>query len=85
MVRRLKDRMRSRFNVSVAETSDYQDLWQRAGMTVASVADSRDALERQFEAVYKLAVSEVPGDVMEGGADFLETGEGGNAMDEEWS
>lgn len=85
VLRRLKDRMRARHNVSVAETSDYQELWQRAGITVAAVADGRDALERLFEAVYKLAVSEVPGDVMEGGADYLETGESGAAMDGDWS
>ena len=37
IVRRLKDRLRSKFNVAVAET-DHQELWQRAVISVATVA-----------------------------------------------
>ena len=45
IVRRLKDRLRSKFNVAVAET-DHQDLWQRATISVATVA-SDEAYARQ--------------------------------------
>lgn len=36
VVKSLKDRVRGRFNVSVAET-DHQDLWARAQLSVALV------------------------------------------------
>ena len=37
VVRSLKERIQSRFNVSIAEVDDH-DLWQRAGLGVAVVA-----------------------------------------------
>lgn len=36
-IRSLRDRIRSRFNVSVAEI-DHQDLWQRAALGIAVVS-----------------------------------------------
>ena len=45
VVRRLKDRLRSNFNVSVSET-DHQDLWQRKTISVATVG-SDEAYARQ--------------------------------------
>ncbi|HWP83614.1 MAG TPA: DUF503 domain-containing protein [Terriglobia bacterium] len=43
-VRRIQDRLRSRFNVAVAEL-DHQDLWQRAKVGVVSIASDRRVLE----------------------------------------
>lgn len=41
----IKERVRSRFNVSIAEV-DHQDTWQRAALAVACVSDdSRHANE----------------------------------------
>ena len=45
VIRSLKDRLRSKFNVSIAET-DHQDLWQRAMLSVATVG-SDEAYARQ--------------------------------------
>ena len=45
VVRRLKDRLRSKFNVAVSET-EHQDLWQRATISVATVG-SDEAYARQ--------------------------------------
>ena len=43
VIKSLRDRMRNRFNCAVAET-DYQDLWQRARLTVCVVSnESRHA------------------------------------------
>ena len=39
VVQRLKDRLRSKFNVAVAEL-DHQDLWQRTMLGVASISNS---------------------------------------------
>lgn len=40
ILRSLKDRLRNRCNVSVAET-DHNDLWQRAELTVCVVSNQR--------------------------------------------
>ncbi len=40
VIRALKDRLRSRFNVSVAEV-DHQELWQRATLGVAAIGPDR--------------------------------------------
>jgi uncharacterized protein YlxP (DUF503 family) len=71
VVRRLKDRLRSRHNVAVAETGG-QDLWQRAELVVVSVATHRDPLVRLFEAVFREAETHVPGQVIETGSEFIE-------------
>jgi uncharacterized protein len=44
IVRSLKDRLRSHFNVSVAEL-DANGLWNRATIGVVSVSDSHDYLD----------------------------------------
>ncbi len=44
VLRSLKDRLRSQFNVAVAEL-DHTDLWQRATVGVVSISDSRDYLD----------------------------------------
>ena len=72
VVKRIKDRLRARYNVAVAETADHADLWQRAALVVVSVAASRDPLERLFEAVHREAEAHVPGHVLESGKEFLE-------------
>jgi len=74
--RRLKDRLHSRYNVSVAEATEHADLWQRGSLTVVSVAQSRDALVRLFEAIYRDAESGVPGQVIERGSEFIESADG---------
>lgn len=40
VVKSLKERLKSRYNLSVAET-DYQDSWQRAELTAAIVATDK--------------------------------------------
>ena len=72
VVKRLKDRLRARYNVAVAEMEEHADLWQRAAFAVVSIASSRDALVRLFESVHREAEAHVPGHVMEIGTEFLE-------------
>ncbi|HUH12011.1 MAG TPA: DUF503 domain-containing protein [Longimicrobiales bacterium] len=50
VIKSLKDRLRNRFNVSVAETA-HQDLWQRAEITAAVVAGDRAQADRLLEQV----------------------------------
>jgi uncharacterized protein YlxP (DUF503 family) len=48
VVKSLKDRLRDRFNVSVAETA-HQDRWQRAELTACVVAGGRAQLDPLLE------------------------------------
>jgi len=75
VIKRLKDRLRSRHNIAISESGEYADLWQRAALTVVSVASSRDVLERLFEAIHREAEQQVPGEVIETGRDFLDEGQ----------
>jgi uncharacterized protein len=54
VVRGLKDRLRSRFNASVAEV-DFQDKWQRATIAVCIVDSDRRQLESAMSRVRQLA------------------------------
>ena len=45
VLKSIKDRVRNRFNVSIAEVDDL-DLWQRASLGVACVSKDRDVVER---------------------------------------
>jgi uncharacterized protein len=53
-VRGLKDRLRSRFNASVAEVA-YQDKWQRATIAVCVVDSDRQQLEATMTRVRLLS------------------------------
>jgi hypothetical protein len=72
VLRRLKDRLRSRYNVAVAESADHADLWQRGGLTVVSVAHNRDALVRLFDAIFRDAEIGVPGLIVEHTSEFID-------------
>ncbi len=79
VLRRVKDRLRARHNLSIAELGEHGDLWQRAGLMIVAVASRRDRLEKLFETVHGEVCSMVPGEVMETGIDFMEGCDGGNA------
>ena len=86
VLRRLKDRLRSRYNVAISELGEHAELWQRAGLAVVSVAPRRDALERLFEAIHREAASDLHGELIETGRDYIESSDGGSAgWSEDWS
>jgi len=43
LIKGIKDRLRARFNLSLAEVN-FQNLWQRAKIGMVSIASSRDVL-----------------------------------------
>ncbi len=49
----LKDRIRSKFNVSVAEVGD-NDLWQKASLAVAAVSNDKSHLNQTLDHVLNL-------------------------------
>jgi uncharacterized protein YlxP (DUF503 family) len=55
-VKSLKDRLRSRFNVAVAEI-DYQDLWQRALISAVTVSGTHAHAEQTLQLVERDAAS----------------------------
>ena len=52
VVQRMKDRLRGRFNVAVAEL-DHQDTWQRLLLGVVSVSSSEENLRQVLDAALR--------------------------------
>ena len=50
VVQSLKDRLRHKFNVSVAEI-DHQDLWQRSTIAAVTVSSARENAEKVLRSV----------------------------------
>jgi hypothetical protein len=55
-VKSLKDRLRSKFNVAVAEI-DYQDLWQRALVAAVTVSSDHARAEQVLQLVEREAAN----------------------------
>ena len=62
VLRSVKDRIRNRFNVSIAEV-DYQDKWQRALIALAAVSNEpvyvNRILEEAVEAIESMGLAEI--------------------------
>lgn len=56
VVKSLKDRLRNKFNVAVAEI-DYQDMWQRAAVAAVTLSADRTHVERVLHSVEAEAAS----------------------------
>jgi uncharacterized protein len=84
VVRSLKDRLRSSFNVAVAEV-DASELWQRATVGVVSVSDSRDYLEGLMRNVERQAfriANNCGAEVTDSYLDFYSSGDGADPESE---
>jgi len=55
----LKERLKQKFNVAVAE-SDFQDLWQKIQLGIVSVSNSRTVLDKLFRQIEEFICSEYP-------------------------
>lgn len=66
----VKDRIRQRFNVSLAET-DGQNSWQICSLAIAMVANQRAAVERELNRVLDLIESSPSIEMTEHWIDFL--------------
>jgi uncharacterized protein YlxP (DUF503 family) len=55
-VKGLKDRLRSKFNVAVAEI-DYQDVWQRSLISAVTVSSDRVHAEQVLQSVEREAAA----------------------------
>jgi len=59
VIRRLKDRLRSKFNVSVSEV-DHQDLWQRSQVSVVTVGPDESFLQKVLQEAAEEAERSAP-------------------------
>lgn len=71
VVKGLKDRLRHRFNVSVAEI-DGQDSWQRAVLAAVTVSGDRVHAEQVIQAVEKEAAHLLGGSLVGAGVEWIE-------------
>lgn len=70
VLQKMKDRLRSRFNVAVAEL-DHQDVWQQATLGVVSLSNSQPLLESVFRQVLAEAEKILGQDVAHHTLDFF--------------
>ncbi len=70
VVNSLKDRIRARFNVSVADVGD-QNLWQRAVLVVAVVSNDGRFANEVLSKVLRLITSEPRVEMLDQKMDYL--------------
>jgi len=70
VVQSLKDRLRGKFNVAVAEI-DCQDLWQRAVVAAVTVSSDQTFAEKILRSVEEEAVSLLGREVTESTVEWL--------------
>jgi hypothetical protein len=63
VVKSIKDRLRGRFNVAVAETG-YLELWQRGELCAVSVNGTRSILESELEAMTRELEEHFPSELV---------------------
>ena len=71
VVQSLKDRLRNRFNVAVAEI-DHQDLWQRATVSAVTISSSRMRAEQVLSSVEREAASFLGGALVDASLEWLD-------------
>ncbi|HXF26285.1 MAG TPA: DUF503 domain-containing protein [Bryobacteraceae bacterium] len=70
-VKSLKDRLRSKFNVAVAEIA-YQDLWQRSLISAVTVSPDRARAEQVLQSVERAAAGLLGGALVSTSLEWLE-------------
>jgi uncharacterized protein YlxP (DUF503 family) len=70
-VKGLKDRLRHRFNVAVAEI-DYQDSWQRALVAAVTVSGDHERAAQVLEQVERDAAHFLGGALVGSGVEWIE-------------
>jgi hypothetical protein len=71
VVKAIKDRLRSRFNASVAEIG-FQELWQRALLSAVSVSSERRGLQSLLEAMAREVEERYPSELVEVAIEFID-------------
>lgn len=56
VLRRMIDRVKNKYNVSISEL-DHQNLWQRTTIGIVAISSSTEAAEREIRRVEKFLIS----------------------------
>jgi len=70
VLRSLKDRLRARFNVAVAEL-DHNDTWQRAQVGVVSLSNNAAHLEQSLQTIFQEAENILGRDLVDHSLELL--------------
>jgi len=70
-VKSLKDRLRSKFNVAVAEI-DYQDAWQRSLVSAVTVSGNHEHAEQTLQRVEREAAHILGGALVGSSVEWIE-------------
>ena len=70
VLRKIRDRLRARFNVAIAEL-DHQDVWQLATLGVVSISESQPLLDSVFQQVLRESENILGEDVTRHAIDYF--------------
>ena len=70
VVRSIKDRLRSKFNVAASET-DHQELWQRAQISVATIGPDEAYLNQMLQHALEEAERTAPDCQIQGNIEIV--------------
>ncbi len=70
VLKRIKDRSRNKFNVSVAEVA-FQDKWQRAQLAFATVSNDYKRAEETLQNVFKMLDSDYGFEIVQFNIEYL--------------
>jgi uncharacterized protein YlxP (DUF503 family) len=70
VIKSIKDKVRHKFNVSIAEV-DYQDKWQRAKFGVVQVGNDYGFIEKNMNAIFKLIESNGTAEITQHSLEYL--------------
>ncbi len=70
IVRRLKDRLRSKFNVAVSEV-DHQDLWQRSQLGIVTIGPDEAYLNQMLQHALEEAERSSPECTVQGNIEIV--------------
>jgi len=58
IVNKIKERIKSRFNVALAEIG-YHDLWQRSKIGLVTIGNGKDIVEKTFQSISRFIEDEL--------------------------
>ena len=70
LIKGIKDRLRARFNLSLAEV-DFQNLWQRAKIGMVSIASSKDVLHTTINKAIEIIESNTQCEIIDCHVEYL--------------
>lgn len=70
VVKSIKDRMRSRYNIAIAEV-DGHDLWQSSTIAIVSVSNEDAVIDETFRKIHNEIENMIPGSIVEEKVEFF--------------